>query len=85
MNRYPTVYIQYGNVTIRDSGPPHTTPCRGRRRRGRAGALGVGWGGVGVDPLWIYFHNIGYKILDIYSYIPQTKTAVKVGVLTLSQ
>ena len=28
----------------------------------------MGWGWVGGNPLWVYFH-IGYRILDIYIYI----------------
>ena len=32
------------------------------------GGEGMGWGGVGGNPLWVYFH-IGYRILDIYIYI----------------
>ena len=34
MARYPISYIQHGSIPIRASAPLHTTPCRGRRRRG---------------------------------------------------
>ena len=68
---YPISYIQYGNIPIRDSPPPHPTPCWGRPQRGRGGGS-MGWGGVGGNPVWVYFH-IGYRIMDflffIYIYI----------------
>ena len=68
INRYPISYIQYGNIPIRDS-PTHThpTPCPPPLRP-VCGGPSMGWGGVGVNPLWIYFH-IGYRILDIYLHI----------------
>ena len=64
--KYPISYIQYGNIHIRDSPPPHPTPCWGRPQRGRGGSMG--WGGWGGIPYgYISILDIGYWIY-IYIY-----------------
>ena len=66
-------YIQYGNISIRDSptpSPPHAGAAR-RGAGGRAGGHGVGWGGGGSIPyVLIYILDSGYWIsMYIYNVI----------------
>ena len=63
INRYPISCIQYGNIPIRNSPSPHPTPCHPPLAPLRTAPA---WGGVGGNPLWVYFH-IGCRIL--YTYI----------------
>ena len=56
-------YIQYGNIPIRDSPPPHPpTPCPPRPLCGRPqhGVVGGGWGGIPYG--YISILDIGYWI-----------------------
>ena len=76
---FPSSYVQYGNIPIRDSPPtpphltppdptsPHPTPCWGCAQRGRGGR-GMGWGGGGIPYRYDCTLDIGYWT-SIYIYI----------------
>ena len=73
-NMFPISYIQYENIPIRDSPPPHPTPphpttCWGRPQRGRGGhgVGGVGWGGIPYG--YISILDIGYWIYIFCQYV----------------
>ena len=78
MNIYPISYIQYGNIPIRDSPPPHPTPCWGRPQTGPGGGHGVGWGdinihidiNINIDINIIINMNIYYLLSIIYYPLP---------------